>query len=167
MVRSRLARSRRGALSKSRGDCIVICARWPRLLLIAVALGVGLVAPVAQAAPACEAPSGFTGASRLESADVAVLYRTLPAPIEVNQPFLVEAIVCPAPPIGQAAGFKVDARMPEHRHGMNYRAHVSRRPDGVYVAEGMLFHMPGLWQLMFDVERGGKTERLMKDIDLE
>lgn len=148
MVRSRPARNRVGAL-------------------ITIALGVGLGANAATAAPACEPPSGFTGSSRLESADVAVLYRTVPAPIEVNQPFVVEAVVCPTPPVGKAAGFMVDARMPEHRHGMNYRAHVSRRPDGVYVAEGMLFHMPGLWQLMFEVERGGKSVRLMKDIDLE
>jgi hypothetical protein len=26
---------------------------------------------------------------------------------------------------------------------------------------------PGLWQLMFDVERGGRMERLTTDIDLE
>lgn len=166
MVRSRRVRSR-VTRSKSRGDRTVVRARWPRLLLIGIALAVALGSGVAHAAPACDAPSGFAGASRLESADVVVLYRTMPAPIEVNQPFVVEAIVCPAPPVGKAAGFMVDARMPEHRHGMNYRAHVSRRADGVYVAEGMLFHMPGLWQLMFDVERGGKTERLMKDIDLE
>ena len=38
---------------------------------------------------------------------------------------------------------------------------------GLYVAEGLLFHMPGLWQLMFDVERGGRMERLTTDIDLE
>ena len=61
----------------------------------------------------------------------------------------------------------VDARMPEHRHGMNYRPRVVRKSEGVYVAEGLLFHMPGLWQLMFDVDRGGRMERLMTDIELE
>jgi len=35
------------------------------------------------------------------------------------------------------------------------------------VAEGLLFHMPGRWQLLFDVERGGRTERLEADVVLE
>jgi hypothetical protein len=98
---------------------------------------------------------------------VVVLFRTVPSPIEIGRHFTVEALVCPTPPTGAAAAFMVDARMPEHRHGMNYRARVFRKPDGIYVAEGLLFHMPGLWQLMFDVERGGRMERLTTDIDLE
>ena len=120
-----------------------------------------------EAAPPCEAPLGFGAPRRLESPDVVVLFRTVPSPIEIGQHFTVEALVCPPPPIGVAAGFMVDARMPEHRHGMNYRARVFRKPDGIYVAEGLLFHMPGLWQLMFDVERSGRMERLTTDIDLE
>jgi hypothetical protein len=50
---------------------------------------------------------------------------------------------------------------------MNYRPRVSRRPDGIYVAEGMLFHMPGHWQFRFDVQRGDKTERLSSDVEVE
>jgi hypothetical protein len=122
---------------------------------------------ISHAAPPCEAPFGFGAPRRLESSDVVVLFRTVPSPIKIGQHFTVEALVCPTPPIGAAAGFMVDARMPEHRHGMNYRARVFRKPDGIYVAEGLLFHMPGLWQLMFDVERGGRMERLTMDIDLE
>jgi hypothetical protein len=96
-----------------------------------------------------------------------VLFRTVPRAIEIGRHFAVEAIVCPAPPAGTATGLMVDARMPEHRHGMNYRPRVVRKSEGVYVAEGLLFHMPGLWQLMFDVDRGGRMERLMTDIELE
>jgi len=57
--------------------------------------------------------------------------------------------------------------MPEHRHGMNYRPTVATSGEGRYRAEGLLFHMPGRWQLLFDVERGGRTERLAADILLE
>jgi len=149
------ARARRAALAVAAG-----------LLCAVLGAGPGAIATSA-AAPPCEAPASLGTPQRLESADVVVLFRTVPAPIEIGKHFAVEAHVCPTPPIGTAAGFMVDARMPEHRHGMNYRAHVSRRPDGIYVAEGLLFHMPGLWQLVFDVERGGRMERLMKDIDLE
>ena len=145
--------------------------------LVAIVVGAGLVSgalltghalvEISHAAPPCEAPQGFGVPGRLESSDVVVLFRTVPSPIEIGQHFTVEALVCPTPPIGAAAGFMVDARMPAHRHGMNYRARVFRKPDGIYVAEGLLFHMPGLWQLVFDVERAGRMERLTTDIDLE
>jgi hypothetical protein len=35
------------------------------------------------------------------------------------------------------------------------------------VADGLLFHMPGRWRLLLDVERGASTERLAADIVLE
>jgi hypothetical protein len=131
-------------------------------VLLAVA---GPVTPAA--APRCEAPAGFPVEQRLESADTVVLYRTVPPAIAVGRHFAVEAVVCAAPAAGAPPGLLVDAYMPEHRHGMNYRPRVSRRPDGIYVAEGLLFHMPGQWELRFDVQRGGKSERLSVDIDLE
>jgi hypothetical protein len=132
---------------------------------VAAVLAMLALPTIGRAAPSCEAPRGFAPTGRLESAETVVLYRTLPASIEVGQHFAVEAVVCPAP--REPGGLRVDARMPEHRHGMNYRARVVEKGDGLYLAEGLLFHMPGLWQLMFDVERGGRTERLMTDIDLE
>jgi hypothetical protein len=139
------------------------------LASLAVAASLAMVSPpaIAVAAPPCEAPRGFAAQKRLESSDAVVLYRTIPPAIEVGQHFAVEAVVCPTPTDGAAPGLRVDARMPEHRHGMNYRPRVVKKADGLYVAEGLLFHMPGLWQLMFDVERGGRTDRLMTDIDLE
>lgn len=122
---------------------------------------------VAAQPPTCEAPRGFEAQRRLESPGVVVLSRTLPPVIEVGRPFMVEAVVCPAPPAGAGGGLRVDAYMPAHRHGMNYRPRVLRIGPGTYMAEGLLFHMPGLWQLRFDVERGGRTERLSYDIELE
>ena len=119
----------------------------------------------AQAVPSCPTPEGFVARGRIESRDVVVLYRTLPD-IEVGRHFAVEAVVCTQPPAAVAT-VRVDAQMPEHRHGMNYRPRVSARGNGLYVAEGLLFHMPGRWQLLFDVERGGRTERLEAEIDLE
>ena len=100
----------------------------------------------------------------MESSDLVVQYRTVPATLEVGRHFTVEAIVCA--PASAPVTLRVGATMPEHRHGMNYRPSVVRRGDGVFVAEGMLFHMPGRWQLLFDVERGGRVERLSTDIEL-
>ena len=131
-----------------------------RLGLIAAAL----LAGVAGAAESCEAPEGFVARERLTSNDVVVMFRTVPAAIEIGRHFSVEAVVCATPP---TQGLRVDAQMPEHRHGMNYRPTVAATGRGRYVAQGMLLHMPGRWQLVFDVERGGRTERLATDILLE
>src|SRR4029453_14172326 len=99
--------------------------------LVALVVGAGLLTgavptdralvDMSHAAPPCEAPLSFGAPRRLESSDVVVLFRTVPSPIEIGQHFTVEALVCPTTPISAAAGFMVDARMPEHRHGMNYR----------------------------------------------
>jgi hypothetical protein len=129
------------------------------LTLIATGLAVAT-----SVAAGCAVPPEFTAQGRLESAGVVVVFRTRPAAIEIGRHFSVEAIVCASPP---ARGLRVDAQMPEHRHGMNYRPTVASTGDGRYVAEGLLFHMPGRWQLVFDVDRGGRTERLATDILLE
>jgi hypothetical protein len=127
----------------------------------------GLVAALAAASAAaqpCAAPAGFAPAGRIESRDTVLLYRTVPATIEIGKHFAVDAVVC-----SQAApsALRVDAQMPAHRHGMNYRARVSPQGDGRYRAEGLLFHMPGKWQFVFDVERPGRTERLTADVVVE
>ena len=146
-------------------------ARIRRAALVgvgAVVAGSALSGAVGDAAgPACEPPVGFTPRARLESDDTVVLYRTLPATIEIGQHFAVEAVLCPALPADAAAGLRVNARMPEHRHGMNYRPRITRKDARTWVAEGLLFHMPGLWQLTFDIERGERVEHLSADIDLE
>lgn len=43
---------------------------------------------------------------------------------------------------------------------MNYRPVVALRPSGVYRADGLMFHMPGRWDLTFDVVTPSGTERL-------
>ena len=61
---------------------------------------------------------------------------------------------------------RVDARMPAHQHGMNYKPTVSSTGANRYKADGLMFHMPGRWELMFEVEAGGKTDKLAKTVDL-
>jgi hypothetical protein len=152
---------RRGALRRAPAPAALTARRVGRRLLVAAGL---LVTTAGAAAEACEAPSGFVAQGRLSVNDVVLLFRTVPAPIEVGRHFAVEAIVCTTP---DPHGLRVDAQMPEHRHGMNYRPTVAATGAGRYRAEGLLFHMPGRWQLLFDVNRGGRTERLATDIVLE
>ena len=93
------------------------------------------------------------------------MFRTLPPAIELGRHFIVEAIVCAdgSPP----ALTRVDADMPEHRHGMNYRPSLKETGAGRYVAEGLLFHMAGRWRLLFDVEQAGHRTQLVADVLLE
>jgi hypothetical protein len=113
----------------------------------------------AAAAPACELPGG--GAQRIESPRHVVLYRASPEP-RVGEHFALEFAVCPAP-----EGVRVDATMPEHRHGMNYRPTVTAQGGGRYRAQGLMFHMAGRWELVFEVRTGGATERLAQSLRLE
>jgi hypothetical protein len=62
---------------------------------------------------------------------------------------------------------QVDAVMPEHDHGMNTKPKTSANPDGSFTVAGMLFHMPGHWELYCDVTREGVTERAQFDVELE
>ena len=129
-------------------------------------LALVFLACAASGAQACDAPAGPGGAARIESRDTVLVYRTSPPKIAIGQHFSVDAIVC-AKSQGEPTGVRVDAQMPAHRHGMNYRARVTPKGGGRYVAEGLLFHMPGRWQLVFDVDRPGRTERLTHDLTVE
>ncbi|MGH8682398.1 MAG: FixH family protein [Burkholderiales bacterium] len=119
------------------------------------------------AAETCATPAGFAPQSRLESADFVLHYRPVPAPIVLGRHFAIDVVVCAKAASPAVRGLRVDATMPEHRHGMNYRATVAAKGGGRYVAEGLLFHMPGRWQLLFDVEARGSAARLATDIVLE
>ena len=114
----------------------------------------------APAAAACELPGG--GAQKIQSAHYLVLYRTTPAPLKVGQHFAVDFAVCPTP-----ESVRVDAWMPEHKHGMNYRPTVTGSGEGPYRAEGLMLHMAGKWELLFEVRAKDKVERVAQIIRLE
>lgn len=99
-----------------------------------------------------------------------VACRPAPDPIPLNQPFSLELLVLDAAdrrPVGSSLSIVVDADMPDHRHGMNTQPVVSRRQDGSCRVEGMLFHMPGYWEIYVDLERDGVIERAQFPVNLE
>ena len=57
--------------------------------------------------------------------------------------------------------------MPQHGHGMNRVPEVRALAGGRFRVEGLFFHMPGRWELYFDVTQGARTERAQVAIDLE
>ena len=117
-------------------------------------------------ASACAPPAGFGAHQRIESPRFVILYHTLPPVLTVGDHFAVEAVVCPRDAASPPTGVRVDAYMPAHRHGMNSRARVVETGPGRYRAEGLMFHMPGRWELRFDVDGARGRERLSHDIDL-
>lgn len=123
-------------------------AQGVRALLLALA-----------AAPAAACP---LAAPALQAGDLQLAWQAEGGPIAVGRPFVMQVQLCPA----GARLLRVDATMPEHRHGMNYRPSVAAQPDGRWRAEGLLWHMPGRWELRFDVEHGGRVQSLRESVTL-
>ena len=116
------------------------------------------------------APCGSTlpGEKRvLENTRYQIAYRTEPQPVPVGAHFVVDFAVCPRNKAAAPTAVRVDANMPDHRHGMNYRPVVTTVSPGVYHAEGLLFHMPGRWDLTFDIVTGNTTQRLASTLRIE
>jgi len=127
-----------------------------RALLFRAALRLVLAAGLsaAGAAPACTPPHEGV---RLESPRHVLAYRA-PA-ISVSTHFALEVAACSrsGPP---PKTLKVGAQMPEHGHGMNYLPEVKPLGPGRWRVEGLMFHMPGRWQLIFFVD----GERLAREL---
>jgi hypothetical protein len=117
------------------------------------------------ATPACG--GDIKGAQRAESAHYTVAYRTRPAKIEVTRHFSMIVAVCAKSGARAPDALRVDARMPEHGHGMNYTAAVKSLGSGRFEADGLMFHMPGRWELMFDVRSGDTAEAVIHNISLQ
>ncbi len=130
------------------------------------AFAVAWLAASSAAAQSCG--DTIAGDRRLvESSRYVVAYATRPDPIAVGRHFVVDFAVCPRDGAKPPQSVRVDANMPEHKHGMNYRAGVTVIRAGAYRAEGLLFHMPGRWDLTFDVVAGNTIERLSSTIRVE
>jgi hypothetical protein len=99
-----------------------------------------------------------------------VRYLARPAAIPMNEDFALRACIFDARererPLDDVE-LVVDAGMPEHKHGMVRVPRIERHDDGSFEIRGMLFHMPGRWELYFDVVRGALTERAQVSVELE
>ena len=90
----------------------------------------------------------------------------VPAPLASGRHFSLEIVVCARAGARAPSGLKVDADMPSHRHGMNYKATVTALGNGRYRADGLMLHMAGRWRLLFDLTVDGRTQRLVHEQDL-
>ena len=133
--------------------------RLPSLLLAALA-GLG----PATAEVAC--PEEAQGFKRLVSADAEIAYRWEPAELRVGQFFAAEVVACRVAGGGPASEIAIDATMPAHGHGMSYRPAAKRAGPGRYRFTGLMLHMPGTWQITFDLVQGAKRIRLTHEVKL-
>ena len=131
----------------------------------AAALG---AAPIAAAQTVdCGAALRAADALSAEQDGVRVAFVPRPSPAPVGRHFNVDFVVCAGGVARTDVRTQVDADMPAHRHGMNYRASVAPLGAGVYRAEGLMFHMPGRWRLLFDLELDGRTWHLAREIEVQ
>lgn len=136
--------------------------RNPVRLLLGLALGLAAIAASACAfAQACKpAIEGTT----LESKRYVLSYRT--DKVEIGSHFNLEIFVCRKPNSPEVETLSVNATMPEHGHGMNYAPSVKKLGPGHWRAEGLMFHMQGRWELVFELRANGSSDVLRSSFDL-
>jgi len=141
------------------------------MLPAAVAAAAAAVVASIGAAPARAACGDeLPAAHRLlaEAPGLQIAFAPRPAPLPAGRPFSLDLVLCPAPGQPMPAGLAVDADMPAHRHGMNYRPSVTPLGGGRFRADGLLLHMAGRWRFSFDLPAadGAPARRLTREIDL-
>ena len=121
-----------------------------------------IVAVLALVSPglACEAPEGWR-AMRTKSGSAIAAAKIESASLKVGQPFVLEVQAC------LDGRLTVDAVMPAHGHGMNYFPIVMRTGAGSYRAQGMVFHMPGRWEVRVDTYWSGSLSEHRLTLDIE
>lgn len=128
-----------------------------------IALRLVLAGSLSLALPAWACTPALEGTTlkgkTLESARYVLVFQEK-TPLEVGKHFTVEIATCSKPGNPEPESLKVDAHMPEHRHGMNYAPSVAKLGPGRWRAEGLMLHMPGKWEFVFELRANGKTDRL-------
>ena len=131
------------------------------LLLSAVAVG--------SSTAACGDTLPAAGRQLLDRTGVQLAYAPQGGSVPLGRHFALDIEVCAPAGSTAPALLRVDADMPAHRHGMNYRSTLRALAPGRYVAEGLMWHMPGRWRLIFEMAAppGQPVQRITHEINLE
>ena len=159
----------RSCLNKSSGIRLAACLCVALMPLRCAPSSQAPESPSADLASAID-PDEFGDILQSANQQYFVAFRTTPDPIPLNEPFQMHVRVFdnsqPPQPV-EGVDLSVDARMPHHRHGMNREPMITRLQGGEFIVQNMLLHMPGYWELYFDIERDGVTERAQTSVELE
>ena len=111
----------------------------------------------------------LAGTDTLTLARGAVLCFTAPSPIPLAEPFAMR--VCLSDSAGKPledVALMVDCSMPHHGHGMNVKPVVASTSPGCFSVEPMLLHMPGRWELAFDLRwPDGRVHRVQCSLEMQ
>ena len=61
---------------------------------------------------------------------------------------------------------KINAMMPAHGHGMNYKTEITHLSNYQFKLKNLNFHMPGLWQITLKVITSSSSELFKINISL-
>jgi len=121
----------------------------------------------ADPALACQMPFFDPTGQELASDRFGIQWRFVPTNPKVGEFFSIDFSVCSTGVLMPAEQFKVEAMMPAHRHGMNFVPKITMIGHSIYRAEGLMFHMPGVWALIFEYHDGSGTRRLITEVEIE
>jgi hypothetical protein len=129
--------------------CLDFCSKPTLIIGVLLATTIG--------SQACELNAGWLQMLGNEKEEHLVSIKLETVPVPISKPFAVEIVVCSndAEIIDRVV---IDAIMPAHKHGMNYRPEIRKVDEVTYKASGMFFHMPGEWRISVDVY-GQKSSR--------
>lgn len=113
----------------------------------------------------CEPTPIGKDAARIDGQNFVLAWRVEPAPLRLGEFFAVVVSACERN-AQSVSRLKVDATMPAHNHGMNYLPTITAEGGGTFTARGLLLHMPGRWELAFDVASEAAREQLRANVDL-
>jgi hypothetical protein len=119
------------------------------------------------AAGACEAPHTGTTGQQLRGERYALVLQPPAATWRSGAFFTLDVAICALSGPTSPLRLEVDARMPEHGHGMNYRPAIEALGPAQFRARGLLLHMAGRWRFEFTVVAADGRERLPLQIDIE
>jgi hypothetical protein len=149
------------------------------LALLAAPAASGCAVGGAGPGPACPTEAGAAEAGQAEAgaADgwrwaegeaghVLLGWRPVAGALVRNEPASLDVV------LRDVAGPAVEVRlvvrgwMPDHAHGLVSAPVVTPLGAGAYRVDGLLLHMRGRWQLLFDVSLGGSVDVVCFDLEL-
>jgi hypothetical protein len=139
-------------------------------VLLLIALTVLFSSCARQAKPMVLTDAAKGAAIESNSGTYYVVFAPNPNPVPLNGTFSAHVDVYQNGNRAQRAPgvvLSVDALMPEHNHGMNTEPTIKSNSNGSFDVSGLLFHMPGKWELYFDIKDGRYLERAQVPILLK
>lgn len=136
---------------------LTLLIRWSALLLAASSMFTKIAA---------ESANPDLHASSASGLQVEVFSEL--SPIEINQ--MHSWLISVKNSDGEAvinSTLTVTGGMPLHDHGLPTIPQVTTEVEpGVYLAEGVRFHMPGPWEILIEAETDGQTHSFVIDLQL-